>query len=250
MATACVMETSSMKKVPVRCESIFTRCVSVAMRRIISHPHDELGWKLFLCVPSLLLGVPASGAKGLTSLVRRRCERFLLGEWSHLAPTSWRDYAERVAAGGGREVVESEARGRHVPSTSVTEARAMSDAVALVGQAQLSRAMRRLEVAVLCPPTEEVFQALEALHPPRSGLFPAPTPEVGPTPLRYCRRSSTRRWVGSPPLQPLVRPSCGMSTSDRCTFTVGTFIFTRRVVLWRLGGCRLARLAKTGCKHA
>lgn len=183
LATACVMETSSMKKVPTRCESIFARCCLVAMRRIISHPHDELGWKLFLCVPSLLLGVPASGGKGLTALVRRRCERFLLGEWSHLAPTSWRDSAERVAAGGGREVVGSEARGRQVPSTSLTEARAMSDAVALVGQAQLSRAMRRLEVAVLCPPTEEVFQALQALHPPRSGLFPAPTPEVEPPPI-------------------------------------------------------------------
>eukprot|EP00959_Pyramimonas_sp_CCMP1952_P363497 7611894-Pyramimonas_sp.AAC.1 len=116
---------------------------------MLAEPDSAEGFKLSVLVPQLLLRPLPRGTKGLQRVVITRCRAFLRGEWEVLC-------AEVEA-----EVESSPVRVR----AGVTLERAARDARRLAMEGQFRRAVQRLELAHLAPPTPATVEALRALHP-------------------------------------------------------------------------------------
>lgn len=139
--------------VPHRAQAVFAQCVMVALAKIRSSPASDLGLKLLLTIPDLLLRPLPRGARGLQSAIIGRCTTFLRGEWADLR----RD--------GPRE------QQLHVEQT---EERAFRNAQKLVKEGQLRRAMQCLAMTEMAPANDATLAELQRLHPGRNHAIPAP----------------------------------------------------------------------------
>ena len=167
----------SMVDVPHRARDPFAECMQVALQRMLAAPESADGLKLALLAPQLLLRPLPPGEKGVQRVVIARCRAFLRGEWEELL------MGPRGAARGRQpERVLAE----------VTLERAAKDACRLAKEGEFRRAVQRLQLAHLAPPTAETVEALHALHPPANGtveVMAAPSGEEveAPVPIEVQR---------------------------------------------------------------
>ena len=157
--------------VPHRARDPFAECMQVALQRMLAAPESADGLKLALLAPQLLLRPLPPGEKGVQRVVITRCRAFLRGEWEELL----------MGPGGS-------ARGRQPERVlaEVTLERAAKDARKLAKEGEFRRAVQRLQLAHLAPPTAETVEALHALHPPANAaveVVAAPPEEESEVPL-------------------------------------------------------------------
>jgi hypothetical protein len=144
---------TTIRHVPKRAREDYSRAHEWAQQGL--RGDSERTWRIWALVPRLLLA-PLPGERGKTlpaAVVRDRSERFLRGEWEQL-------YAHSMPSAAPWP-------------TQVTHARLFHDVVALVKEGQLSKAVARLDPAVLAGLTEETLESLRSLHPLGTPL-PAP----------------------------------------------------------------------------
>ena len=129
-------------------KSMFQDCCDLAIKRILKDLSDEAGWKLFLCIPRMVLCHNRGGSATIRQ-ARAKFQLFLIFQWNQLPCLK----------------TSSSANSSNRSSDSLQKRHRA--ALKLVRCGELSRAAKLLISPGLAPASADVVDKLAAKHPVR-----------------------------------------------------------------------------------
>ena len=165
-------------------KSLFQDCCELALMRILQDPNDDIGWKLFLSIPRMVLCHNRGGASAIRQ-ARSKFLTFLDFQWDQLLCLQRSSSLK--------------------PSSKESEVSTKQQkALRLVKCGELSRAAKLLVSPGLAPVSAETVSKLASKHPTRVKNVPCPGDDMPQSislsePLFFATLSKLPRCSGSGP---------------------------------------------------